>query len=776
MQLARLNIHYYRLPIMLMVLAILSAPLSAHAAEAAPQDLRTLLTLDNEALDNEAQEPIVPMLPARERPVVGLVLGGGGAKGLAHIGVLQVLEDLQIPIDLVVGTSMGAVAGGLYVQGHSPEDLLTLVETLDWQAAFQDEPSREFRSLRRKEEERRFPLQFSFGFNNGRLSFPPALIQGQQLATILRELSLDSALVERFDELPIPFRSVAVDIETGESVALEEGDLVLAMRASMAIPGLIAPVDWHGQTLVDGGVSANLPVQFAREMGADVVIVVDVNGELLSQKNLSGPFAMMDQSLNIMIRRNDEIAIASLTEADVYIRPDISSVPIGTGDFQYGREAYDLGFAAAEAQSAQLARYRVDDALWTGYIGSLRYATTMPEKIEFIHLDNLSSLPNALLQTQIESRIGDDFLSTTIGDDVDRLYGLGYFEQVDYSFMRDEENRAGIKITTVPRSWGPSYLRFGLSLEEDFDAVSNYRAIMSLLRTEVNSLGAELQIDAELGEEPLINIEYWQPLRRDARFYVLPRLKVSRENTNIYQEGEQVGRYRLTRYTSALDFGTTWRYNVDVRVGYEFGVGRAEARIQAPGLPREANFKTAKVVTTVTMDDLEDVFVPRSGKLVTLRYEFSDTVFGADDDFQSLHLHYLNAHSWGRNTLIHSVRLGSYIDSEAPLYNTFTLGGFMNLSGYDRRELSGSQKALGQLVFLREFGATRAISNTPLYIGGAIEAGQVWTDSETASWDDLVYSASAVMMVRTPIGAAYLGLSYSDNNRNSVYLSLGRNF
>ena len=768
MQLVRL-ISYSGLLLLLVSLAITTVGDGA-AETRSPQDLQTLIANEYES------ERIAPVLPTRERPVVGLVLGGGGARGLAHIGVLQVLEDLQVPIDLVVGTSMGAVAGGLYVQGHTPEDLLTVVETLNWQAAFRDDPSREFRGMRRKEEERRFPLQFSFGFNQGRLSFPPAIIQGQQLATILRELSLDSALVEHFDQLPIPFRSVAVDIETGESVALAEGDLVLAMRASMAIPGLIAPVEWQGKTLVDGGVAANLPVQFAREMGADVVIVVDVNGDLQPHASLSGPFARMDQSLGIMIQRNDQQAIESLNEGDVYIKPDISSIPISTGDFELGREAYELGFAAAVEKSEQLARYRVDDALWTGYIGSLRYATTMPEKIEFIQLENLSNLPDALLYTQIESTVGDDFLSTTISDDIDRLYGLGYFEQVDYSFVRDSNDRAGVKITTAPRSWGPTYLRFGLSLEEDFDAISNYRAVMSLLRTEVNSLGAELQIDTELGEEPLINIEYWQPLRRDARFYMLPRLKVSRENTNIYQAGEQVGRYRLTRYTSGLDFGTTWRYNVDVRVGYEFGVGRAEARIQAPGLPREENFKTAKLLATITLDDLDDVFVPRTGKLVTLRYEYSDTAFGADDDFQSIHLHYLNAHSWGRNTLIHSVRLGSYIDSDAPLYNTFTLGGFMNLSGYDRRELSGSQKVLGQLMLLREFGATRAISNTPLYIGGAIEAGQVWADRDAVSVSDLVYSASAVMMVRTPIGAAYLGVSYSDSNRSSVYLSLGRNF
>lgn len=768
MQLVRL-ISYSGLLLLLVSLAITTVG-DVAAETRSPQDLQTLIANEYES------ERIAPVLPTRERPVVGLVLGGGGARGLAHIGVLQVLEDLQVPIDLVVGTSMGAVAGGLYVQGHTPEDLLTVVETLNWQAAFRDDPSREFRGMRRKEEERRFPLQFSFGFNQGRLSFPPAIIQGQQLATILRELSLDSALVEHFDQLPIPFRSVAVDIETGESIALAEGDLVLAMRASMAIPGLIAPVEWQGKTLVDGGVAANLPVQFAREMGADVVIVVDVNGDLQPHTNLSGPFAIMDQSLGIMIQRNDQQAIQSLNEGDVYIKPDISSIPISTGDFELGREAYELGFAAAVEKSEQLARYRVDDALWTGYIGSLRYATTMPEKIEFIQLENLSNLPDALLYTQIESTVGDDFLSTTISDDIDRLYGLGYFEQVDYSFVRDDTDRAGVKITTVPRSWGPTYLRFGLSLEEDFDAISNYRAVMSLLRTEVNSLGAELQIDTELGEEPLINIEYWQPLRRDARFYILPRLKVSRENTNIYQAGEQVGRYRLTRYTSGLDFGTTWRYNVDVRVGYEFGVGRAEARIQAPGLPREENFKTAKLLATITLDDLDDVFVPRTGKLVTLRYEYSDTAFGADDDFQSIHLHYLNAHSWGRNTLIHSVRLGSYIDSDAPLYNTFTLGGFMNLSGYDRRELSGSQKVLGQLMLLREFGATRAISNTPLYIGGAIEAGQVWADRDAVSVSDLVYSASAVMMVRTPIGAAYLGVSYNDSNRSSVYLSLGRNF
>ena len=232
-----------------------------------------------------AQQAAPQSPPHRLR--IGLVLSGGGARGIAHVGVLQVLQQLHVPIDAIAGTSMGAVVGGLYASGLSPEQIAATLRSVNWQRAFRDRPPREELTLRRKQEDENFLVEFPIGIRGGRPVLPMGLIEGQSLTEVLRLLTLPVARIDRFDDLPTPFRAVATDLETGQEVVIGSGDLTSAMRASLSAPGVFVPVERGGRMLVDGGISDNVPVDVARAMGVDVVIVVDVDFPLLPRKKLT---------------------------------------------------------------------------------------------------------------------------------------------------------------------------------------------------------------------------------------------------------------------------------------------------------------------------------------------------------------------------------------------------------------------------------------------------------------------------------------------------------
>ena len=280
-----------------------------------------------------------------DRPKVGLVLAGGGAKGFAHVGVIRVLEELRIPIDYITGTSMGAIVGGFYAMGMSSEQIEEIILTTDWHDVFQDKPDRRDRSWQRKLDEHLYMVNTMAGIRDGKLTLPKGVIAGQKVDLMLRDLTLPASFVNDFDDLPIPFRAVAADIETGEAVVLGSDDLAKAIRASMSIPGAFPPIEWEDKLLVDGGIALNLPVSVVREMGADIVIVSNLSSTLRKKKELETFLDITAQTSDFLIQRNVQEQLATVDPTDVLIETDISG--ISTADFQMGREAIKIGKDAA---------------------------------------------------------------------------------------------------------------------------------------------------------------------------------------------------------------------------------------------------------------------------------------------------------------------------------------------------------------------------------------------------------------------------------------------
>jgi predicted acylesterase/phospholipase RssA len=447
-----------RPPVLAALVAVLVAPAAGVpgvAAQSPPAETPN-------AHDQAAPEPAAQ---DSGRPRVGLVLGGGGARGIAHVGVLGVLEELGVRVDVVVGTSMGAIVGALYASGMPPQAMEEWVRGADWDELFRDQAS--FRSLqfRRKREYRAFPIPLELGVNRHGLSTPSGFIAGQKLNAALRGLLLPVATVRDFDDLPIPYRAIATELTTGRMVILGSGDLVDAVRASMSAPGVFSPYPVGGRLLADGGLTANLPADVARTLGADVLIVVDVGAPLLGEGELTTPVRAAVQVATILTQAGAEAQRQTLQPGDILIVPELANIR-STG-FDYALEALAAGEAAARSQVSALRGLAVDPVAFAAWVDTVRAERPLPQTIDFVNVgDQLGRAPRSNLD-RVRIRPGAALDTLVIAADVDRLYQVGIYERTDYRLMRVDEGLVlSYKVQAKP--WGRNYLRFRLSVSDNF--------------------------------------------------------------------------------------------------------------------------------------------------------------------------------------------------------------------------------------------------------------------------------------------------------------------
>src|SRR5690554_7583090 len=422
------------------------------------------------------------------RPKVGLVLSGGGAKGMAHVGVLRALEEMKVPVDMVVGTSAGSAVAALYASGMPVEEIERRFIELDWLSSFRDDPGRAYKPVRRKQDDWRLPLAPGLGVSMDGIRLGGGLVTGQNLGFILNELTRNAALVEDFDELPIPFRAVATDLETGVEVVIGSGDLAEAIRASMSIPGVYAPVERSGRLLVDGGVANNLPVSVAREMGADVVIAVDITDPMMSADQLREAFSVVGQLTTLITRRNTDAQLAMLTDRDVLVHPDLEG--FGSTDFYDAPVLFELGATAARDHAVSLNRLSVPEEQWVAYQSRRAADSWVPGPVVRVEIAQGERLATDFLRERIRQQPGEVLDVPELEADLKRIYGLGYYESVGWSLAPTEEGPALI-VRAREKSWGPNYLSFGLNYEDNFEGNTRFNLAAGLRMTELNRLGAE---------------------------------------------------------------------------------------------------------------------------------------------------------------------------------------------------------------------------------------------------------------------------------------------
>ncbi|MEO0998037.1 MAG: patatin-like phospholipase family protein [Pseudomonadota bacterium] len=710
---------------------------------------------------------------AGERPRIGLVLSGGGARGAAHVGVLQVLKELRVPVDAVAGTSMGAVIGGLYAAGLEPVELEHVIADIDWQDAFRDRTSRDSLSFRRRQDDTGFLIKFDLGFNDGRLLLPKGIIQGQKLALILRELTLPVSGIDDFDELATPFRAVAADLATGDAAILSRGDLVTAMRASMSVPGVFTPVEDDGRLLVDGGLAKNLPIDVARAMGVDVVIAVDVGFPLRRVDELDSAVAIADQMLTILIRREADSQAATLSASDVLITPGIGDY--SSTNFADVVSVIAPGAAATRAEAGRLAALALSEREYTRFVAA-RAAKRAPLPVPaFVRVRGDSPLSSRVIGSRLSVQAGEALDPARVADDAQRIYGLELFEHVDYSLV-EQDRQLGLEYRTVARSWGPNYLRFGLSFEEDFEGSSEFNVGARYTRTAVNRLGAEWRTDLVIGTAPGLDSEFYQPLSFDLRYFVAPAVTANQRNIDVFDAAGAFARYRLSEAGASLAFGREIGLASDLRIGLRRSTGNALLRIGDAALP-DIDFSEGAYFVQYRRDTFDDPEFPRSGSGIDILWERQRPELGADSNADLVVLQANRVVSFDRHTFAAGIDIATTEDGSPGVQNLFRLGGFLNLSGLDRGQIIGRHAGLARLIYYRRLGDTGGgLLDWPLYAGMSLEAGNVWDDRDEVTFESLRFNGSVFLGLDTFFGPLFLASGFSENGATTLNLFLGQPF
>ncbi len=707
--------------------------------------------------------------PTGDRPKVGLVLSGGGAKGMAHVGVVRVLEEMRIPVDLVVGTSAGSAVGALYASGMPVEEIEQRFIDLDWLSSFRDDPGRAYKPVRRKQEDWRFPVVPGIGVRLDGLHVGGGIIAGQNLGFILNELTRDAALVEDFDQLAIPFRAVATDLETGEQVVIGSGNLSEAIRASMSIPGVYAPVKLDGRLLVDGGIANNLPVTVARDLGADIVIAVDITDPLLKAEDLQEAFSVVGQLTTMMTRRNTDHQLARLEDQDVLIRPDLEGRT--SADFYDAPVLFELGATSARSHASELRHLSVPRERWTRFRESLNKSGLPLGDIARIEVDHNSRLAGEFLRSRIRQEVGQPLDVDALEDDLKRIYGLGYYETVSYSLSPSSEGTV-LTIKVQEKSWGPNYLAFGLNYEDNFDGETRFNVGSALRVTELNALGGEWRTGLQLGTEPYVRTEWFQPLDYGYERYVITGLEYSRNSFSVFgDDGARISEVDVTFRQLDLALGMELGGNGDVRLGYSRGYATVDDQLGASVAP-SGTIHQGGFSLQLVHDSLNDIFYPQSGGFAGIRGRLEREDLGSDRHFDSVTGMGLGTGSWQGFTMTGLLYAHAVTRGEPGIENTVRLGGFRRLSAYAPGEITGENAAMASLFASQEFGGPLV----PWFAGIGIETGNAWESFDDASWNNTVRSWSAFAGVDTFLGPVQFAAAYNNEDNWTAYLNIGFSF
>jgi len=696
-----------------------------------------------------------------DAPQVGLVLSGGGAKGAAHIGVLKVLEELNVPIDYIAGTSMGAVVGGLYATGLSPAEIEDALRQIDWVNIFIDEPERAMRSMLSKEEDLDFLAKVKPRVKEGAVNFAPALIQGQKLGLELRRLTLPAVAIEEFDALPIPFRAVATDAMTGQKVVLGKGDLVQAIRASMAVPMLFAPVEIDEHILIDGGIASNTPIEVVREMGADVVIAVLLGSEPLTAEQLSSPLMMMTQLVNLLTEPNVQSELDTLTATDILITADLRGVDVA--DFSNMQAAIPRGREAAEQQRDAL-QALVSQRMLAVPVSSLPKQAPI---IEFIDIENNAEIDDAILLARVQQKIGEPLDFAELEAAISRIYGLDIFSNVDYTVI-ERDGQQGLLIRAEEKAWGTDFIQAGVQLSADLDGDAFFNLGVSFTKQPFNRANARWRTDLALGEEPELTTEIYQPLDVGNRWFARANANWQSDKIKVFDNHVALTEYRAQRYGVQAMLGrniSTWSR---LFVSLERATGTAKVLVGDSRLNPEFDFHFGAFAAHFDADSLDNVHFPREGQRLWLSMRWMRDFLGADADFEQVEAAFLHVDSWRDHTMTVGAIYQGSLGDEIPIYARYRLGGFFNLSGLQENELTGEEALLMRLAYQYRYNTALA----PLYFGTSLEFGNTWDNR--IEWNDIASSVGFYMGAETLLGPVYLGYGIHENQDQTLYLFLGQ--
>lgn len=726
----------------------------------------------------------VPIVPAqivnsspdnvtKKRPRIGLVLSGGGARGFAHIGVLKILEANHIPVDYVAGASMGALVGALYATGRTPAEMENLVETLDWNKLLQGRPDFDQLTYRRKQDRRNLPGAITLGGKKTNLKLPSSLNPGHEIGLVLDNLMLPYGDNADFDNLPIPFRAVATDLVNADTVVLKSGSLAQALRATMAIPAVFAPIELDGKILADGGILNNIPTDVVKAMGADIVLVVNIESQLGDRKSLQDLVGILGQTFYVATVENSR---RSLRQADIIVAPDLKNY--GTFDFNAGKEIVQLGYEGAQAKVNLLRSLALSDEDWNAYIAA-RQTKILPAVApipEFLAIDGTKN-PNA--KKRIENKLNNRYENKpldekALANDLTELVGTERFDNLGYGITR-RDNQIGLLVRVYDpdeRTDRTSVLEVGADVNNTENDDVNFNARARLTFFDVGGEGNEWRNDLSIGSRTFLGTEFYRPFK-NSRFFAAPNAFYENRRVDFFSNGDRLAEYTFETTQAGIDFGYSISRNSELRLGYSIAHQKAARRIgnaQFSDLSGKTSFSTLRW----NFDTRDNSQIPTNGIEFRSSLNYYFAAPGATGGFAQGESKFSAFHSLNDKYTVFGIGgAGTTFGKTAPLFQQFTLGGFLNLGGYGSNEFRNSNYLHGGFGVLRQTFSAPSYIGGKLYFGGWYEAGSAFENRGAAKYRQSITGGA---MVETRIGPVFLGGSIANGGRRKFYFSLGRIF
>jgi NTE family protein len=703
------------------------------------------------------------------RPRIGLVLAGGGAKGGAHVGVLKVLEELHVPIDCIAGTSMGALVGGGYASGIPADELETFVTTIDWGKVVGSQGRRDLEPIEQKRAGATYSNEFEFGITPQGVTLPGGLVNTSNIEDLLRSYVASARMQDQFDKLPIPYRAVATDMVTGRMVVLDKGDLATAMRASMAIPGAFAPVIEDQLILNDGGLVRNIPIDVARDLCAEHVIVVNLVEPPVDPKRLRSATQLLSRTMDVMIEANETLQLQTLKPGD--IRIDVQMGDITTADFERVPDTIPLGEAAARAKAAELSTYAVPAAQYAAWRQRVTQSQQIEARLADVRFEGLKRVNPAFLASRGGLKTGDLADTSRISAEAQRMAVLQDFDSVGYRLDGDPAHPI---LTWLPRekNWGPNYLKADLGLYTSADGDLTFSLYGRHTRTWVNPLGAEWRNELQFGGDSLIATSFYQPVDISQRWFVEPRLSYSAQFENIFLHDERVARYKFDDTTAQLDFGANAGRYAQARLGYVYDWRKVRVDVGSPLLV-ETEPKDAGVMLSAQYDSRDTAFAPTHGLTAALEYINASEDLGGDRNWQRAELGLGVAVPFRRNIWWITAAGGSGLGRDLPSDRLFTLGGPGSFPGFELNEMRvGGYWNVGT-SYLWNVKDMLPLKNLALYAGVRVVGGAVY-DRFDEQASEGIYGGSFFLTGRTMVGPLTVGVGATSTDSWTVWLGIGR--
>jgi NTE family protein len=704
-----------------------------------------------------------------KNPKIGLVLEGGGALGLAHIGVIQWLEEHRIPVSYVAGTSMGGLVGGLYATGRSAAEVRQVVQTINWDEVLRGQTPFPDLSFRRKQDAHDYPSSVEFGLRKG-LQFPAGFNSGQQVSLIIDRVGLPYSELQSFNDLPIPFACVATDLESGKEHVFRSGSLALALRSTMSLPGIFTPVRSGDRIYVDGGLLNNIPISVAKEMGADLVLGIHLEvAQLDPEKSLSS-FAVLGRSISVMIAANE---LRSMEQADLLVTVPLQKYT--STDYNQADAIIKAGYDAAAAKASVLSAFSVDEATWNQYWASRNARRRTAPVPEFIEVTGTDPHLAREIEQNMSGVVGKSINTANMNQGIMTLDGMGRFLNLSYS-MVDRNGQPGLQIQAEQKPYAPPVVRPVVLIDG-----SDYNNVLFSIGARITFLDfggfrSELRNDVIVGSQYGVASEYYRPFKTTSKWFVAPRVGFDSSQYNVYSGDNLIADYRKREAGGGVDVGYGFGHTGELRLGYEGGYERLSRQIGNPTVLPVVSGGTGDVRLQYLLDNLDDPVIPRAGQSLRVSTKWFNDNPGAPQGFP---LSELQSQNFFRLSNPSSIYLNAYGGTSFD-YKTgippFSLGGTQRLLAYNTNELLTNQYFLFQLGYIRELWKLPPLLGSAVDFIGMYEVGKTYQLPNGPRPPELPTDVVGGLIVNTIFGPVEVGGAVGNYGRARFFFRAGRIF